>query len=147
MKNNNENKIVASIEFYFKGERYTPRATIDLDKLMATLQDSHNKLAPIYPLLAKENGIDLYSYEFEIMLEEPIRFSEATGIATDYLRDGQFFVEDFEKVWREEKILEYIQPIAKQHLAIDDLSQHADLKAALTEAYVLGKSKSEHSGN
>ena len=146
MKNNNENKIVASIEFYFKGERYTPRATIYLDKLMATLQNSHNKLAPIYPLLAKENGIDLYSYEFEIMLEEPIRFSEATGIATDYLRDGQFFIDDFEKAWHELIILKHIQSIAKQHLAIDDLVKSPDLKNALVEAFLAGKKEGENSG-
>lgn len=142
-----KNKIVASVEFYFKGELYSPKTTIDLDRLMMNQKNGLDILASIHPMLAKENGIDLYSYEFEIMLEETILFSEATGIATDYLRDGQFFIEDFKKAWQEEKVLEYIQPIAKQYLGIDNLSQHDDLKAALTEAYVLGKSQSKFSGN
>jgi hypothetical protein len=99
-----KNKIVASVEFYFKGERYSPKTTIDLDLLMKSQNNSQDALALMHPMLAKENGIDLYSYEFEIMLEEPIQFSEATGIATDYLRDGQFFIEDFKKAWQEEKV-------------------------------------------
>jgi hypothetical protein len=140
-----KNKIVASVEFYFKGERYSPKTTIDLDRLMKSQNNSQDTLALIHPMLAKENGIDLYSYEFEIMLGEPIQFSEATGIATDHLRDGQFFIADFEKDWQEEKILEYIQPIAKQHLAIDDLTEHPDLKKALTASFIEGQNKSSAS--
>ena len=145
MKNNNDNKIVASVSFHFKGKLFSPRATIDLDNLMATQYRSNDKLSSIHPLLAKINGIDLYSYEYEIMLEEPIQFSEATGIATDFLRDGQFFIEEFEKAWQGKKILEYIQPIAKQHLAIDNLTEHPDLEKALTACFLEGQNKSSAS--
>ena len=136
-----KNKIVASVSFHFKGKLYSPKATIDLDHLMTTQHGSSDKLSSIHPLLAKKNDIDLYSYEYEIMLEESIQFSEATGIATDYLRDGQFLIEDFEKAWREEKALEYIQPIAKKYLAIDDLTEHPDLKKALTASFIEGQDK------
>ncbi len=140
MKNNN--KIVASVSFHFKGKLYSPEATIDLDHLMTTQHGGSDKLSSIHPLLAKKNGIDLYSYEYEIMLEEPVQFSEATGIATEHLCDGQFFIDDFEKAWREEKICGYIQPIAKQYLAIDNLTEHPDLEKALTACFLEGQNKS-----
>lgn len=147
MKNKHENKIVAKIEFYFKGECYTPEATINLDHLMETSQENHDRLASIYLRLANEGNIDTYSYQYEVMLAETIQFSQATGIAASYCQDGIFSMDDFKNAWHDNTILNHIQSIAKQHMAIDDLSQHPDLKTALTEAYILGKSKSGNSGD
>ncbi len=147
MENNNGNKIVASIEFYFKGEHYTAETIIDLDHLMETSQENHDRLASIYSRLAKEGNIDTYSYEYEVMQEETIRFSQATGVAANYCENGVFSMDDFENAWHDNIALNHIQSIAKQYLAIDDLSQHTDLKTALTEAYLLGKGKSDKSGN
>ena len=137
MKNNN--KIVANIEFYFKGECYTSEAIIDLDHLMETSQENHDRLASIYLRLAREGNIDTYSYQYEVMLEETIRFSQATGIATDYCKDGVFSMDDFENAWHDNTILNHIQTIAKQYLAIDDLTKNPDLKNALMEAFLAGK--------
>jgi len=147
MKNNNKNIIVASIEFYFKGKRYTAETIIDLDYLLETSRENHDRLALIYSRLAKEGNIDTYSYEYEVMQEETIQFSQATGVAANYCENGVFSMGDFEKAWHENIALNHIKSIAKQHLAIDDLSQHTDLKTALTEAYLLGKSKSDNSKN
>ncbi len=141
-----KNEIVASVEFYFKGERYSPKATINLDRLMKNQKNDLDILASIHPLLAKENGIDTYSYQFEIMLAETIQFSDATGIAKKYCLDGHFSMAEFEKVWHEENILEQIKPIAKLHLAIDDLSQHPKLKTALMAAFLKGKENSQPPG-
>ena len=138
------NKIIASVEFYFKGEQHTPEVTIDLDILMANHQSSHDRWMSIYHLLARENGIDTYSYQFEIMQVEKIQFRDATGISAEYLRGGQFFIAEFENAWQERNILENIQLIAKQHLAINDLSHHPELKAALFEAYKLGTNQGKN---
>jgi len=143
MKNNNENKIVASVEFYFKGECYKPETTIDLDQLMETSQESHDRLTSIYSKLAREGNIDTYSYQYEVMLAETIRYSQATGIATDYCQDGIFSMDDFGKAWHENMILNHIQTIAKQHMAIDDLSQHSKLKKALMAAFLKGQKNSQ----
>ena len=142
-----KNEIVASVEFYFKGECYSPEIIIDLDQLMKSSQEDHDRLALIYVKLAKEGNIDTYSYQYEMMLGETIKFDKATGIATDYCQDGVFSMDDFEKAWHNNTILNHIQTIAKQHMAIDDLSQHTGLKTALTEAYNLGKNKSGNSGD
>jgi len=142
-----KNEIVASVEFYFKGECYSPKIVIDLDHLMKTSQKDHDRLALIYVKLAKEGNIDTYSYQYEMMLGETIKFGKATGIATDYCQDGIFSMDDFEKAWHDNTTLNHIQTIAKQNMGIDDLTQHADLKTALTEAYNLGKSKSGNTGD
>jgi len=146
MKNNNGNKIVASVEFYFKGECYKPETTIDLDQLMETSQESHDRLTSIYSKLAREGNIDTYSYQYEVMLAETIRYSQATGIATDYCQDGIFSMDDFGKAWHENMILNHIQTIAKQHMAIDDLSQHSKLKKALMAAFLKGQKNSQTPG-
>ncbi|MCW9012336.1 MAG: hypothetical protein OQL06_01035 [Gammaproteobacteria bacterium] len=45
----------------------------------------------------------------------------------------------FESAWQENQLLSSLQNIAKHHMSIDDLPQHAELKAALLAAYRLGK--------
>lgn len=142
-----KNQIDASIEFYYKGERYSPTVTIDLDQFMATHQENHDHLTPIYSLLASKNNIDTYSYQYEIMLAGTIQFSNATGIATDYLCDGVFDIAGIETALHEQIIIKQLQPIAKQYLSIDDLAQHPDLKAALMAAYMLKKNKNNISSN
>ena len=105
---------------------------------MTTQQEDHDRLASIYSNLAREGGIDTYSYQYEMMLGEKIKFNKATGIATKYCQNGVFSMEDFENAWHDNTALNHIQAIAKQHLAIDDLSQHPELKTALMAAFLKG---------
>ena len=133
------NCIDANIEFYFKGERYSPSSTIDLDQLMEDLLKNDGQPPSLYLVLANENGIDTYSYQYEVMQEEEIRFSSPKGLAVDYFDDGIFDMAGFEIAWRAQRDINYLQSIAKQHLSIDDLGQHPELKAALIAAYKLGK--------
>ncbi|MCM8857901.1 MAG: hypothetical protein LC541_20050 [Candidatus Thiodiazotropha sp.] len=128
------NSIDVSITFSFKGEVHTPLATIDLDDCMAT----SGALPPIHTLLAKLNNIDTYSYQFEVMELAEIHYSNARGLATQYLKDGLFNTTGFEVAWQENQITRLLQPIASNILGIEDLNDHADLKAALMQAYKLG---------
>ena len=93
----------------------------------------------LYPLLASHNNIDLYSYEYEMMLAEDLVFSDATGLAETFLEDGKFDLVAFELALNEESITEAISEIARTHLSVDDLSSQPDLKAALLEAFKLGQ--------
>ena len=137
-----KNSIDASIEFHFKGERYSPSMTIDLDQFMSTPHENHDRLAAIYLLLASGNNIDTYSYQYEIMLAGTIQFSNATGIASDYLCDGNFDLAGMETALNEQKIIGELQIIAKKYLSIEDLTEQPDLKTALIAAYTSGKNKS-----
>jgi len=128
------NKITASIHFCFKGQHHTPSIELDLDEPMK----SAGHLPDFYSMIARANGYDMYSYEYEMMQAEDIQFSQAQGMVADFLLDGRLDIPAFEKAWRENRLQEQLQQIATRHLAIDDLQQHKDLAAALVEAYKLG---------
>ena len=129
------NNIVISVEFYFKGQKHSPSMVVDLD---AHIQNKGG-FDSLYPLLANSNNIDLYSYEYEMMLAEDLVFSDATGLAKDFLEDGQFDLTAFRQALHDEGITEAISEIASTHLAVDDLSSQPGLKAALLEAFKLGQ--------
>ena len=129
------NKITASIEFYFKGKHFTPSVKLDLDDIMTT----HRALPELHPYLARLHAIDTYSYEYEMMLAEDIQFSNAQGWAAEFVSDGQFDHITFEQKWLDQETLHKLNPIIKQELDIDDLSQHPALKNVIMAAYNLGK--------
>lgn len=129
------NRIDISLTFYFKGERYTPTASIALDGLIG----NDDGLPSFHQILARRNDIDLLSYHYEIMLEEPVRITGAEGLVADYVTDGRLDEAGFLQAWREQGMSAQLQAIAKQYLAIDDLDQNPPLKQALTAAFRLGK--------
>lgn len=130
-----KNSIDAHIEFSFKGETYTPFATIDLDSLL----EQGGTLPDIHVLLAERNGIDTYSYLFEVMQEEEISFSNAQGLAADFLTDGSFDSEAFAARWQENGVISRLEAIATRELGIDRLEQHPQIREALLQAYRLGR--------
>ena len=133
-----KNTIVISAEFFFKGEKLSPSMTIDLDKHI----QSNNDLSALYPLLAQANNIDLYSYEYEILLEEILVFSDAKGLAAPFLNNGEFDIDSFEQALKNKTIIDTVSHIAKTILSIDDLDSQPVLKTALIEAYKLGQKSS-----
>ena len=130
------NNITASIEFYFKGEKFSASVEMELDQPMQTA----GKIPAFSPLLANAMNIDVYSYEYEMMQAEEVFFSDAEDLAADYVNEGIFDAGAFETAWLENKIHENLQDIVQRTLAIDDLHQQPELKAALLEAYRLGES-------
>lgn len=138
------NKITATIEFYFKGQHYTPTAVLDLDDIM----QKHGAMPSLHQLLARQHNIDSYSYEYEMMEAEDIQFTDAEGWATDFVVNDQFDQSGFEQRWHEQNQLNKLAPIIKQQLNIDDIDQHPELKKVILTAYQYGKqhSKSDKNG-
>ncbi|MCU7796312.1 MAG: hypothetical protein KZQ75_04180 [Candidatus Thiodiazotropha sp. (ex Myrtea spinifera)] len=130
-----KNSIDISTAFSFKGEVHTPSATLDLDSHM----ESSGSLPPFHALLASTNDIDTYSYLYEVMEMAAVQYSNAKGMAAEFLKDGAFDQAGFETAWRENKITQLLQPIARDYLGIDDIDNHTDLRAALLQAYKLGR--------
>jgi len=130
-----KSKIVASVEFYYKGKKFTPSATVELFRYM----ENGGQVPSLHTLLAKENGIDLYSYEYEIMLLEKIRCTEAEGVARLCVSHGEFNVEMFQEKWQEAKSHDTLRSIARRTMKIDNLDENEELKLALIEAYHAGK--------
>lgn len=129
------NRIDAVIEFSYQGQTYKAMASIDLDGLM----QNHAQLPDLYQYLAQHNGIDTYSYLYEVMEAHPIEYTNATGLAQLCLHNGQFDLADFQLRWQQEQELNILAQIAYSHLGIEDLEQNPELKAALLEAYSMGK--------
>lgn len=125
------NQVEASLIFYFKGVRHELHAIIDLDRCMR----HEEPMAAIYEALAVENGIGRHSHEFDVMIMEPIRFSHAEGLVSDFIHDGALDLEAFYPAWLQQQTMKILQPIAARHLGIDNLDEHPALKAALIEAY------------
>ena len=134
------NFITASVEFFFKGEKIS--ASIELD--LNTHIDKKTSHPHIYLMLARSINIDLYSYEYEMMQAEVILFSNAKGMVADYVIDGILDIDAFVHAHRQHSAIEKLAIIAKNHMAINDLSEQADLKQALLEAYQLGLDESVH---
>jgi len=130
-----KNIIDAKIEFYFRGELVTAEANIELDSLI----NRETGLPQLHQILAQRNNIDLMSYHYEIMLEENVLITNAQGIVEDFVVEERLDEDAFVAAWFEQKMLNQLQAIAQQHLAIDDLQKNPKLKTALTAAFKLGK--------
>lgn len=133
------NKITATIEFYFKGEQFSPSVTLDLDELM----QQHGTFPELHQMLAQLNDIDSYSYEYEIMLAEEVQFSNAQGSVKQFFFDGSFDQAGYEQQWHENNVLLQLSSIIKQQLNIDDIQQHPELKKVILTAYQYGKKNSK----
>jgi len=131
------NYITASVEFYFKGEKFNASIELDLDQHM----EQGGVLPPLYPLLAQSLNIGLYSYEYEMMQAETIVYNNTKGLCVEFCNDGCFDFESFTAAWLENSVLQKLSKIAKKYLSIDDLNEHGDLKSALLEAYKQGKAE------
>ena len=130
-----KNSVQATLEFDFRGERFTPGITVDLDSIM--IREAH--LEKLYDMLATSIGLDPYRYEYDVLVMQEITFSNPTGLACDFICDGKFDFDNFAKSWAEQHIIELIQPIAEKHLNIPDLSKHTDIQSALIACYQAGQ--------
>ena len=129
------NSITVSSEFDFKGKKLSPSMVIDLDQHIKT-NGYHESL---YSMLASSNEIGLYSYEYEILLSTDLIFSNATGLAENFLTNGEFDFAGFQQALRNQSLDGILSEIAHKHLSIADLSSQPNLRKALLEAYQCGK--------
>jgi hypothetical protein len=127
--------IDAHIDFSFKGETYSLFATIALDGFL----DPHAEPPSLHAILAARNGIDTYSYQYEVMLQEDIRFDNAQGQAADFYAGGEFDLQSYVASRQSSKVIAQLGQLALRELGIADLEQHPELKTALLHAYELGR--------
>lgn len=129
------NTITASITFSFKGKTFTPSSTIDLDVHM----QGNGRVPDLHMLLATDNNIGLYSYEYEMLQAEIIHINQAQGLVADYVKDGILDTAAFELAWQEQQIYKIIHNIIEAHGLNQALQQHPDLENALFEIYQAGQ--------
>jgi len=112
-----KNIIKIYVEFDFKGRSFRPTATIDLDMQM----ERHGEIPAFHSLLARENGIDLYSYELEVMETAPVMVSHAEGMAEKFVQQNkQFDLNGFKEEWQNCKVHQRIEAITQQHSSVEE---------------------------
>ncbi|MDH5571795.1 MAG: hypothetical protein OEY89_08525 [Gammaproteobacteria bacterium] len=132
-----KNSITANMTFYFKGKKLELSTTVDLDSHI----QQFSTIPPFYTLLAHSNNIDIYSYEYEIMEQTEVTFSQVEGMAKEFLKDDIFDTKGFLQKWHEEKMLQNIKSVAKTNMNIDDIESIPGLKQTLIEIYHLQNKK------
>ncbi len=134
-----KNTVTVSVLFSFKGQRHTPSLQLDLNKFMS----SAGKLPDFYPLLATANDYDLYSYEYEMLQAEPLQFTDAEGLVSEYIEDGQLDIPAFEAAWHQAQKMAALLEIARQQLGIHDFSEQPGLEQAMLQAWELGEKQAQ----
>ncbi len=124
----------ARLAFSFRGETHDLDARIDLDRCAAEDGESFD----FHRLLARQAGIDPYSYLYEVLESHDIDFSEPAGLAAACCRDGGFDWLAFQRLRQDERDLGVVRAIARRLLSEADLDARPDLKAALLAAYRAG---------
>ncbi len=130
-----KNTIKITIPFSFKGVEHSPSSVIDLDIFSQGEQAIDN----VFHLVANENKIDNYSYEYEMLESATVVFSEPTGIASEFMSDNFFDLDGFKKQQEQGDALQKLQAIARDVLNIDDIESNKEIKNALLKAYQAGK--------
>jgi len=127
-----QTSITASLSYSFKGEVFQYSSEINLIDWV----DRHQgDITYIYDLLAQQNGLDRYRHEYDVMVMEPIIFSNAIGLGKEFLHADNFDTAAFTIALQQSRAKQCLQRIAKKHLDIDCLEEHPNLEAALLEAY------------
>jgi len=112
------NSVRVSATFSFRGETHRPEMMLDLDVFLA----KKGSLSSIYPMLANANGIDAYSYEYEILEMTPLHFDQPTGLVADHVRDGQLDLEGFRATANQQSVLKRLEDIAMSNMSIGSVS-------------------------
>ncbi len=129
-----KNILTVQISFSYQGVTYNPSASIELDRFL----QKKEPIPEFYKLVARENNIDSYSYEYEVMQMGQFKYLEATGMAKDFCSEDHFDSVGFEACWKQVYIEEKLAEIALKHMNIKDLDENESLKQALLQAYQLG---------
>ncbi len=130
-----KNRVRVSATFSFRGETHHPELILDLDEI------SPENLTPeaLYPLLAQSNGIDPYSYEYEVLEVTPLEFDQPEGVASDYLHDGRLDFDGLRQALADTELSNRLLQIARDHLGASSLDELPGLEAALRAAWEAGR--------
>ncbi|HIP95325.1 MAG TPA: hypothetical protein EYH20_08325 [Leucothrix sp.] len=138
-----KNTITVTIPFSFKGKEYAPSAIVDLDVYTRTNQDFNF----LFHLVATDNKIDRFSYEYEVLESSSILFSQPTGLVAKFLEEGNFDLEGFINARKIIEVQETLQTIASEILQIDKLEENEPINTALLKAYQAGRAGRENIEN
>lgn len=127
--------VTAVVSYSFKGENHELKTKLDALKTAEMLMTNDDSL---HAAIASNNGLDSFSYAYEVMLTEPIIFAEASGRAASFIRDGLFDAPGYLQSEQKPGIDNTLQAIAQEHLGVSELSKQPALLNALQAAFDAG---------
>lgn len=132
-----KSSLTVQITFSYKGVTYSPSARIELDSFL----ENNETVPEFYQIVARENHIDPYSYEYEVMQLGQFNYLAASGLAQQFCHEDEFDMAGFKACWERAHIEQKLAEIALKQMSIADLDDNQDLKQALLQAYHLGAAK------
>ena len=126
--------LTVQITFSYKGVTYNPLVHIELDRFL----EKNEEIPEFYQIVAKENNIDSYSYEYEVMQMGQIKYLEATGLAKEFCTEDDFDKTGFKQRWKQLTIERKLAAVAFEYMNVIDLENNEPLKNALLQAFLLG---------
>jgi hypothetical protein len=129
------NRVRVSATFSFRGETHKPEMTLNLDRFLA----EEKYLEDLYPMLAAANGIDPYSYEYEMLEMAPLHFDQPEGTVAAHLHDGRLDLTGLRTAIRRERLRQQLEEIARKRLNLTALDEIPGLETALLAAWELGR--------
>ena len=130
-----KNRVRVSATFSFRGETFRPELVLDLDELPP------GSLEPeaLYPLLASANGIDPYSYEYEVLEVTPLEFDRPEGMVAEYLHEGRLDFPALRQALADARLRNRLEAIAHARMGVKKLEEIPGLEAALRAAWEEGR--------
>ncbi len=129
------NTITVNMLFHFKGEEYNLTKEV---KLPANLDNLQTFISSLPRVLAQDNGIDTYSYLFEMMECTDIYVTQATGFVSRFMPEEPVILETFIESCKQITLDDLLDFTLQTHLP--DLVDNQQAKAALKEAFLIGQS-------
>ncbi len=127
-------QVTVHAEFDYRGKTHQVSAVIALDVLLQSGEYDFNVLG----VLAAANGIDPYSYEFEVMQQAELRYDDAQGLAAKFVQAGQFDVLGYAAARHRQGCEAQLLRLAQPALGLCGEPQRETVLAALRQAFVLG---------
>lgn len=130
------NEITVQMLFHFKGEQYDYTADIKLPLHLGNMTEFYYSLPR---RIAERNGVDTYSYMFDMMESSPIEVISAKGYVARFVENGAISMDEFVAACQEVTPEKLLQDIAEK------LNQQADdtfsIEDGLKLAYEIGLSQ------
>lgn len=125
--------LLASLSFDYQGERHDLQSLVNIAEVI----DHEDFFRSVYLQLAKSIEIDVYSYQFEVMMDQNIQFSAAKGCAQGCLEEGALDLTTLRKNFEQASSDQIIRVIIDKYFRPEEVRN--DMKKALTEAFRMGK--------
>ena len=130
-----KNRVRVRATFSFRGKTHHPELVLDLDELPPESLEPET----LYPMLASANGIDPYSYEYEVLEVTPLEFDQPEGVVTDHLHDGRLDFPALRQALTHAQLHNRLEEIARKQMGVEKLEEIPGLEAALRAAWETGQ--------